>query len=146
MPHISVAKLNPDDRNDWQQLLRGYLEFYDRSWDDSEFDRAWTALQCDERVHALGAKIDGELVGIAQFLEHGSTTGADMCYLQDLFTDPAARGQGIATALIKAVVNAAREQGCGRVYWLTQDSNKTARSLYDKLAVNDGFIRYQIPI
>jgi GNAT superfamily N-acetyltransferase len=124
----------------------GYLDFYEMAWDESDFDRAWAALERDERVHVLGAKIEGRLVGLAQFLEHASTTGADVGYLQDLFTDPAARGQGVATALINAVVDAARAKGCSRVYWVTHESNLTARRVYDNLAVNSGFIRYQIAI
>ena len=32
----------------------------------------------------------------------------------------------------------ARGQGCGRLYWLTHESNATARALYDKVAVNRG--------
>ncbi|MEV1176789.1 GNAT family N-acetyltransferase [Nonomuraea sp. NPDC049784] len=40
----------------------------------------------------------------------------------------------------------ARECGCSRVYWNTHESNTTARSLYDKVAENRGFIRYQIEL
>jgi hypothetical protein len=32
------------------------------------------------------------------------------------------------------------------VYWLTQESNTTARRLYDQVGVNKGFIQYQIPL
>jgi len=36
----------------------------------------------------------------------------------------------------------ARGAGASRVYWLTHESNATARALYDKLAENLGFIQY----
>ena len=32
------------------------------------------------------------------------------------------------------------------MYWLTQDNNTTARTLYDKVAVYKGFIRYDYPM
>jgi hypothetical protein len=32
------------------------------------------------------------------------------------------------------------------VYWNTHESNSTARRLYDKVAENRGFIRYQIEL
>ena len=143
---FSLAKLNAADRGDWERLFQSYLDFYEITWEQPDFDRAWAAFQRDERVHALGAKRDGRLVGIVQYLEHASTTGADVCYLQDLFTDPAHRGQGVATALINAVVDMARESGCSRVYWVTHESNLAAQRVYDKMAVNSGFIRYQIAI
>jgi len=40
----------------------------------------------------------------------------------------------------------AREQGCARVYWLTQSGNETARRLYDQVADNRGFIQYTIQL
>jgi len=146
VPEIAVGKLSTDDRADWRRLFQGYLDFYEISWDEAAFERAWDRLSRDDVIHALGARIDGRLVGIVHFLEHASATGADRCYLQDLFTDPASRGQGVGTALIDAVVDGARSRGCGRVYWHTHESNATARRLYDQLTVNSGFIRYEIEI
>jgi ribosomal protein S18 acetylase RimI-like enzyme len=143
---ISVSSLGPADRFDWERLFRGYLAFYETSLDDAAVDRAWREFASDKRMHALGAWLDGELVGIVHFLEHPSTSEADVCYLEDLFTEPAVRGRGVARALVRAVVDSARARGCSRVYWVTQESNQTARRLYDQIAVNSGFIRYEIPI
>jgi GNAT superfamily N-acetyltransferase len=52
----------------------------------------------------------------------------------------------VARALIAEVVRWAREQGCARVYWLTQSGNETARRLYDQVADNRGFIQYTIQL
>lgn len=67
-------------------------------------------------------------------------------YLQDLFTAPEARGQGVARALIAAVREWARRQGCARLYWHTQATNHTARLLYDQVAENRGFMQYVIQL
>ena len=66
-------------------------------------------------------------------------------YLQDLYTSPDARGQGVGKLLIEAVYQAADDAGCPSVYWLTQDFNQTARRLYDHVGKLTPFIRYNRP-
>ena len=143
---LAIAPLAPADRLAWERLFRGYIAFYERDEPQSMYDTAWAAFMADDRLHALGARLDGALVGITHFFVHPSTSGPDVCYLQDLFTDEAARGRGVGRALISAVGDWARGQGCGRLYWLTHESNAAARTLYDKVAVNRGFIRYDAPL
>jgi GNAT superfamily N-acetyltransferase len=142
---ITIGKLTPADRDAWEALFRDYCTFYNEEHPQSMYDRAWTEFQADTRMHARGARLDGAdgaLAGITHFLVHPSTTGADVCYLEDLFTAPEYRGHGVARALIEAVAASAAARGCRRVYWHTQQSNATARLLYDKVAVNSGFIMY----
>jgi GNAT superfamily N-acetyltransferase len=143
---ISIGKLAPSDRDVWETLFRAYIDFYQRALPPEMYDRAWSEFQADTRLHAFGARLEGRLVGITHFLVHPSTSGPDVCYLQDLFTAPEARGKGVARALVSAVVDWARARGCGRVYWHTQASNSTARQLYDQVAEHRGFIRYQIDL
>lgn len=146
MSDLVVAKLEREDRAAWEHLFGAYLGFYQTSMDDAGYDRAWQAFQRDDTLHALGARSGGTLVGIVHFLEHPSTTAAEVCYLQDLFTAPEVRGQGVGRALIAAVVESAKSRGCSRVYWVTHESNTVARALYDKVALNSGFVRYQIAL
>ena len=73
---------------------------------------------------------------------HGWRT-EDVTYLQDLFTTPEARGQGVARALIDTVYKDADAAGRPSVYWLTQMDNATARRLYDRIAQPTDFMKYQ---
>ena len=143
---ITIDKLTPSDREAWESLFRAYIDFYQRVEPPEMYERAWREFQMDTRLHALGARLDGRVVGITHFLIHPSTSGPDVCYLQDLFTAPEARGKGVGSVLIAAVADWAKAQGCSRVYWMTHTSNTTARRLYDKVAENRGFIRYQIEL
>ncbi len=142
-PVITVGPLGPADRPAWETLFRAYNDFYESVYPQAVYDRAWTEFQAGARMHALGAWANGDLVGITHFFAHVATTSLrDSCYLEDLFTAPAVRGQGVGRALIEAVAAWATERGCGRVYWHTQESNATARRLYDQVASLPGFIMY----
>ena len=143
---LVVAPLLPADREPWQALARGYKSFYETPTTEAEYEAAWQRLMSGADVHGLGVKREGELLGIAHFLFHASAWAESVCYLQDLFTAPRARGQGVARTLIEAVAQQARERGAARYYWLTQEHNAVARTLYDKVARHNGFIRYDYTV
>jgi GNAT superfamily N-acetyltransferase len=138
----TTGKLSGADHAAWERLFRGYCEFYQQEHPQSMYDRAWAEFQADDRMHAFGGWLDGELAGITHFYIHPQTSGPDVCYLEDLFTAAEYRGRGVGRALAKAVADWAAERGCDRVYWHTHETNATARLLYDKMASNDGFIMY----
>ena len=139
---IKIAKLAPADRKDWEALFRGYIAFYKRDVPQAVYDRSWTEFQSGKTMHALGAKVDGKLVGFTHFFRHVSTSSPDVCYLQDLFTSEAARGKGVGGALIQAVCDWARDNECCRVYWMTHRDNP-ARRLYDQVASVSEFVQYR---
>jgi GNAT superfamily N-acetyltransferase len=143
---LTVNQLEPDDRAEWEALFRAYIDFYERSEPQEMYDRAWNELTRAERLHALTATLDGRLVGIAHFLVHPSTSSADVCYLQDLFTAPDVRGRGVGRALIEAVTGWARQRGCFRMYWQTKETNAVARRLYDSVAEDSGFMVYRLAL
>ena len=143
---ITVDTLSDADRAAWGRLAAGYKHFYNTPTTEAEFDEAWRRLRAGDGVHAFGARLDGQLAGIVHYLFHTSTWAPTQCYLQDLYTDEACRGRGVARALIDGVAQAAREAGATRLYWLTQETNQTARALYDRVAQYKGFIRYDHPL
>lgn len=144
----SVRSISRDDYAGWRPLWDGYNAFYGRSGetalDERVTERTWEwFFDPNERVHALVAEMDGRIVGIVHFLFHRSTSRlADVCYLQDLFTDASCRGRGVGRALIQRVLDIAKESGSSRVYWTTQTTNVAGRALYDKMAEHRGFIVY----
>ena len=143
---VKTVSLSAEDQAAWEVLARGYKEFYATPTTDVEYTAAWHRLFAQDGVHGIGAFVEGQLVGIAHYLFHTSVWAKSNCYLQDLFTLPSARGNGVARALIEAVAVQARAHGAARYYWLTQDHNAVARSLYDKVAKHVGFIRYDFPL
>lgn len=146
MASLVIAPLVPADRGDWEQLARGYKDFYEDPVPDARYEEVWSRLMADGPIRGLGCREDVALVGIAHVLFHAHSWKEEVCYLQDLFTVPEARGRGVARALIDAAAEMARLRGCGAFYWLTKADNEVARGLYDKIARNKGFIRYDYPL
>ena len=143
---LIVRSVARTDFAQWQPLWQGYNRFYGRPALPVEITQmTWSRFfDSYEPIHALVAEKEGKLLGLAHYLFHRSTTSIEaVCYLQDLFTNEAARGQGIGRALIEAVYERARIAGSSRVYWQTHESNATARVLYDKVAELSGFIVYR---
>lgn len=151
-PSLVIREVDARDFSAWKPLWDGYNAFYGRSGDTALADditrETWSRfLAGDEAMHALVAEHDGQLLGLAHYLFHRSTISrANSCYLQDLFTVPAARGMGVGRALIEAVYVQAREAGAARVYWQTHETNAPAMQLYDRLAEKSGFIVYRKPL
>lgn len=144
----TIRPLTRADEAGWRRLWAAYLRFY-----RAEVPEAVTAgtfarlLDPASGMGGLVAEDDGGIIGICNYVFHASTWSmAPTCYLQDLFVDPAARGSGAAKALIAECEAVARAQGCFRLYWLTQEFNGPARSLYDTVAQRTSFIVYRKPL
>ena len=143
---FTIDGLHADDYAAWLVLAQGYKTFYETSLPDAAYQQTWRRIQDGDGIFAWCARRDGRLLGITHYLFHPSAWSAEVCYLQDLFVAEAARGQGVAQALIERVAQAARERGAPRLYWLTHQTNACARRLYDRLGQHQGFIRYDFPM
>lgn len=143
---LTIRKLTAADRPRWEKLWQGYLAFYESDVPADVTDLTWTRI-LDPEAPILGlcaATPEYELLGIVHYLFHPVTWAVGpRCYLEDLFTAPEARGQGVGRALIEAVYAAADARGADQVYWLTQEFNATARRLYDQVARATPFIKYR---
>jgi len=135
----------PADFEQWLPLWEGYNAFYARTVTVEVTRMTWTRFfDAYEPMHAVVAEENGRLLGLVHYLFHRNTAMiAPTCYLQDLYTAAEARGKGIGRALIEAVYERAQAAGSPRVYWMTQESNTTARKLYDRVAERSGFIQYR---
>lgn len=146
---IIVRPVTRADYDQWLPLWDGYNAFYKRSGPTAlpiEITKTTWARFFDgyEPMHALVAESDGRLVGLVHYLFHRNTIMlGPVCYLQDLFTDPALRGKGVGKMLIEAVYEKAKLAGSPRVYWHTHKTNKTAMRLYDYVANHSGFVVYR---
>ena len=143
-----IRDLAAPDRPEFLRLWQDYLGFYQVTLQPGVTEATWARLiDPASPVKARVACGDHGLLGFAIHLHHPSTwvVGED-CYLEDLFIDAAARGQGLGRALIEDLRVLAKARGWHRLYWHTDADNLPARRLYDRFIPSDGHIRYRLPL
>ncbi len=147
MSHItlSIRPVVAEDEPAWRMLWGAYLDYYETTVSEPVYTTTFRRLLSGKREepHGLMAFADGRAVGLAHYILHRTCWKVEeVCYLQDLFTAPDARGRGVARSLIAAVYAAADTAGTPAVYWLTQEFNYRGRMLYDQVGTKSPFIRY----
>ena len=143
----TIRRLRSDDWEGWSGLWAGYLAFYRAELDDLSTQSTFERLCAGEdgMFGLLALDDTGQAIGMANCVVHATTWSRQpKCYLEDLFVDPAARGQDIGRALLLAVKEAGTERGAHQAYWHTQQYNGRARSLYDQVGQPTSFVVYEM--
>ena len=147
MTSVTIVRPAKADKPAWRRLYDGYATFYKRPMNDQMADRIWGWIHDPAHpVECLLAKdAAGKAVGLAHVRAFPrpllAATGG---FLDDLFVDPAVRGQGVVDALMKALRELAAERGWVSVRWITADDNYRARSVYDRVGRKTPWITYDM--
>ena len=143
---FNIRPLEQQDREQWQLIWGEYLKFYETKLPLETYSETFSRLTDSNNTNqnCLVAHSGETLHGLVHYIFHADNwETTDVCYVQDLFTLKEVRRQGIAKALIQAVYKAADTNGTPSVYWMTQEFNKKARTLYDQVASLTPFIIYE---
>ena len=143
---INVRAATHADEPRWRELWAGYNAFYEAKIPESITQATWRRI-LDPAAPILGrvAEADGRVVGFSNSVLHETTWATTpICYLEDLFVDPAMRGSGVGRMLLQDLVVLARQHGWSTLYWHTRGNNITARRLYDTFSPADDFVRYVV--
>jgi GNAT superfamily N-acetyltransferase len=100
------------------------------------------------QIHGrVAVAANGDLLGLAHFRAFARPLSASTGgFLDDLFVDPAGRGQAIADQLIDTIATHGRAQGWTVLRWITADDNYRARAVYDRLAEKTKWATYDIKL
>ena len=143
--NVQLRALGESDFEDWKVMWGMYLDFYETQLPEDIYTTTFERLLAKDITsqNAIVAVLGDRMVGLVHFIFHPHNWKIeDVCYLQDLYVLDSARGRGVGRLLIESVYEEADKRGTPTVYWLTQDFNKTARLLYDKIANVTPFIKY----
>jgi ribosomal protein S18 acetylase RimI-like enzyme len=117
------------------ELFDQYRQFYEEE-PDLDACRAFMGKRIvhNQSVIFAARAGSGELVGFTQlYRSYCSVALGDLIYLYDLFVAPAARRQGVASALMEAARQYGLEQDACRLQLETAVSNLSGQALYEKL-------------
>ena len=144
---LTIRSIEARDEARWRELWDGYCRFYERTLSEEITQHTWTRIMdAATPVHAIVAERAGtDVVGMANYILHENTwTLTPVCYLEDLYVDPAERAAGVGRQLIDWLVREMQTRGWSRLYWNTKENNYRARGLYDKYTPRDPFVRYVV--
>ena len=134
-----------DDEAQWRTLWAGYNDFYrEQVLESATAATWWRILDPESPVIGRVAVLGDDVVGFSVSIIHHTTWAVQpVCYLEDLFVDPASRRFGVGRKLISDFIETAQAQNCSGVYWHTKNDNP-ARQLYDEFVPADEFVRYRL--
>lgn len=133
---LVIRWAQPGDEGAVLRLVRA-LAAYEREPDAvqaTEESIAETLFAPGAQVFAFLAEWEGAPVGLALWFQTYSTwTGKPSLYLEDLYVDDAARGCGVARALMRRLAQEAKARGCARIDWSVLDWNVEAMAFYERI-------------
>ncbi len=143
---MKIRTARPADEVQWRRLWRDYTDFYETQLPEEVTAATWRRIVAPKpAILCRIAEEDGQILGFSNSAPHeGTWVLTPVCYLEDLFVDPCARGRGVGRALIADLVAMARQCGWSRLYWHTRAENAAARRLYDSFVEADDFVRYRL--
>jgi len=143
---VTIEPVATGHRPRWRTLFQGYADFYGRHSDDGHKDVVWGWLMDpDHELEGYVALAHREPVGLAHIRRMPSPLrGQDIGFLDDLFVDPAARGERVGERLLAFLAELATARGWGVIRWITADDNYRARSLYDRVGRKTAWNLYEM--
>jgi ribosomal protein S18 acetylase RimI-like enzyme len=122
MPELELRRLGVGD----DEVVAQAASLFDKPPVPSET----AAFLAAEGHHVILALLDGEPVGFVSGVEMIHPDKGRELFLYELGVAEQARGQGVGTALVRALAELARERGCYGMWVLTDADNGAALQAY----------------
>lgn len=133
---LAIRRVEPDDVRSVVGLVHELAD-YERAASECALtgEDLRAALFCESpALFGHVAAVDGEVVGCALwFLNFSTWRGVHGIYLEDLYVQPAHRGNGVGRALLASLAGECVRRGYARLEWAVLDWNDPAIRFYRSL-------------
>jgi GNAT superfamily N-acetyltransferase len=148
---MAIARVTEDDLPELLPLMRGYCDFYEVDPSDESLlalSRALLASPDCHGVQLIARDGEGRPIGFATVYWTWSTLQArEVGVMNDLFVTEAARGGGVAEALIAQCLELCRERGAVELGWRTAKDNLRAQAVYERVGGRrEEWLDYSLPV
>ena len=142
----SVREIQLKDKEQWQELYKGYANFYKVEMNNQILETVWSWLH--DKNHELNGivyEIDGNIVALAHYRRMPRPLkGKDVGFLDDLFVEPIHRGKKIGEQLLNELKKISKSKGWDLIRWITHNDNLRAKNLYDRVAEKTHWNLYEL--
>lgn len=119
---------------DFEQIIALFEEF---ALFEKTPEKMLNSVECmraeKEFFNCFVAVINGKIIGYVSWFFAYYTWSGKAVYMDDLYVQPAFRGNGIGKQLLNKVLTLAQETGCHKMHWQVSSWNKPAIDFYKKL-------------
>jgi len=124
------------NREDMESLLRLYLHLHETEVPppSAQRDSVWEEILADPHIHIIAAEEDGQLVSSCTCIIIPNLTRSLRPYalVENVVTDAAYRGRGLARECLDYARELARAAGCYKIMLLTSSKEESTLRFYEK--------------
>jgi GNAT superfamily N-acetyltransferase len=147
---MRIETVNGDTFEQVLPLIAAYQRFYQTEPDTERNREHFGQFLTDhsQGIQFVALDEQGQALGFATlYFPLSSVSAGAYCLMNDLFTVPEARGQGVGRALILHCLEYAKQKGFRQISWQTAEDNHRAQRLYNSLpTTHRAWLRYTLPV
>ena len=118
--NILIRAVKKNDMDAVVELLQLISEFKPSK---SDFLSIWNSFCDQSQVHSLVAVMDNQIVGYGSIVIETKIRGGKMGHIEDIVSHSLFRKKGIGKAVVDALFNIAKENGCYKVALQCKEHN-----------------------
>jgi len=140
-PETPLRIAGPTDVGPVTELVAGFRDFLDDTSPTNAEIEATASILLRDRATEFLLIGDPECGFVQTRFRLSVWTGNEDAWLEDLFVEESARGEGHGRTLVRAAIERARSRGCDRIQLDVNQANSGAMALYESC----GFVPFHNP-